>query len=288
MTTSRWAGALALLGALPMTMAAQADQLPALSPQCPAGAAPKVDSTAVTIGIWPSKKWRDESYDEAQRQRMQYYADGIRQHFVAPASLGELPVLGEGFEKGGGIERSVLGGSVALIVTPEGRLSKIAWEQSPLSIPLANAITSAATAADSAGAFDGIPRRRNALDTLSLNIGAWTQRVPEKAAALLRARTAAYVVESDANLLRRVPPEYPENAKRNFAENVTVVTFIVGSDGKAHMPSFQAIRTDFRDFEAPIRTAVGEATYRPARSGGCAVPRLVSQQFDFRMHRPDE
>ena len=266
MTTSRWGGAVALLVALPMTVAARADQLPALSPQCPVGAAPKVDSTAVTIGIWPSKKWRDESYDDAQRQCMQHYADGIRQHFVAPASLGELPVLGEGIEKGGGVERSVLGGALALIVTPEGRLSKIAWEQAPLSIPIA------ATAADSAGAFDGLPRRRNALDTLSLTIGAWTQNVPEKASALLRARTAAYVVESEAALLRRVPPEYPENAKRTFAENVTAVTFIVGSDGKAHMPSFQAIRTDFSDFEAPIRTAVGEATYRPARSGGCAVP----------------
>jgi len=265
---------------------AQADQIPALAPQCPAGSAARVDTSVVTVGIVPSTEWKDAKYTDADRLRMRYYADGIRQHFVAPLTLGELPWLAEVDEndkKGDDGGRSTLSGRLALIVTPAGRVSTFAWESVPISVPLANAIASAAALADSSGDFDGIPRRRYARDTLSLTIRSWRQDTPAGAVALMRARVIGYVIERPAKLLKGQRPDYPENARKNFAENVSLLEYIVGSNGRAVMSSVQITRADWSDFEGVLRESIAESTYQPARSGGCAVPQLVSQTFDFRM-----
>jgi hypothetical protein len=74
-------------------------------------------------------------------------------------------------------------------------------------------------------------------------------------------------------------PEYPENARRNVADNKGVLAFLVGSGGSAYMPSFHLTRTDFADFEAPMRTAVAESMVAAARSGGRRVSQLVTQPF---------
>jgi hypothetical protein len=278
---------LALLAPLLSASAlAQADQSPPLAPQCPAGSAARVDTSDVTVGIVPSTEWKDAKYNEADRQRMRFYADGIRRHFVAPLTLGELPWLAEvdqSDRKGDDGTRSSLGGRLALIVTPAGRVSTAAWESVPISVPLANAITGAATLADSSGDFDGIPRRKNASDTLSLTIRSWRQDAPAGAVALMRTQVIGYMIERPAMLLKRRRPQYPENARKKFVENVAMLEFIVGSNGRAVMSSFQITRIDWNDFEATLRQSVAESTYRPARSGGCTVPQLMSQAFEFRI-----
>jgi len=266
---------------------AQSDQLPALSPQCPSGAAPKLDSVTVTVGIWPAERWRDEKYGKAQQLRMGYYADGIRQHFVAPSTLGELPVLGEVLSqrKVDDGSRSVVSAGLVLVVTPEGRVRTMAWQQVPLSTPLAAALVDAVRAADSAQTFDGIPREAKAGDTLLFTIGSRRDALPPGGAALLRARIESYVVDQPPMIVKMKNPEYPENARRNFADNDGVVSFIMGSQDRPYMPSFQVTRTDFTDFEPAMRSALTESTFRSARSGECRVPQLAQQAFRFEVNR---
>ncbi len=285
MRTTQWTRAAAVLLALPVAAAAQADQVSALAPQCPTGAVARVDTSEVLVGLWPSAAWKDEKYNAAQQRRIRYYADAIRLHFTTPASLGELPLLSERLADGKSRDdgsRSVIGGSLALIVRPDGRLDKLAWERVPLSVLLANAITQAAMVADSSGDFDGIPRERNALDTLSITIDSRTRDLPDGAVALMRARITGYVVDRLPARLAQVTPEYPAQAKANFAGNKATVQFIIGTDGRAVMSSFQVTRTDWADFEAPMRSAIASGTYRPAESGGCAVPWLASHPFEFK------
>jgi hypothetical protein len=283
MTTSRWGGAVALLVALPITVAAQADQIPALTPQCDAGAAPKVDTATVTVGLWPADRWKDRKYGDKQQLRMRYYADAIRQHFVAPPSLGELPLLGEetaGKPNDDGM-RSVIAAGLVLVVAPEGRTKTVAWGKRPLSDQLAAALAAAVSAADTAGAFDGIPREAAANDTLLLTVGSRRGELPLGGVALLRARVEGYVVDRPPMARKLATPEYPENARRNFAGNKGVLSVIIGSGGRAYMPSFHLTRTDFSDFELPMRVAVAESIFEAARSGGCRVPQLVQQPFEF-------
>lgn len=286
MRTTPWTRAVVLLLALPVAAAAQPDQIAALAPRCPTGAVARVDTSDVIVGVWPSATWKDRKYDAAQQQRIRYYADAIRQHFTPPASLGELPVLSERLAdrktRDDG-SRSVIEGRLALIVKPDGRVDKLAWERVPLSVPLANAITQAAMAADASGDFDGIPRGRNALDTLSVTIDSRTGDLPPGAAALMRARVIGYVVDRLPTRLEQMTPEYPAQAKANFAGNKATVQFIIGTDGRAVMSSFQVTRTDWADFEAPMREAIATGRYRPAESGGCAVPWLAWHPFEFKL-----
>jgi hypothetical protein len=273
-----------LTAAIAAPAAGQSDQLPALAPQCPAGAAPVMDTSTVTVALWPAAKWKDKKYSDAQQLRMRYYADGIRGQFVAPRSLGELPILGEVEErkrKSDDGSRSVVRAGIVLVVTPEGRTKTVAWEQVPLSVPLAAALANAVRAADSLGAFDGIPREPEAGDTLLLTLDSRRNELPRGAVPLLRAQVTGYVVERGPLVSTLPTPEFPESARRNFARNKGVVAFIVGTGGRAYMPSFQLTRNDWADFEPPIRAAIAAAEFVPARSGGCRVPQLGVQPFDF-------
>lgn len=283
---SRIAAAVFGVVAIAAPSRAQSDQHPALTPQCPAGASPILDTATVTVGLWPAPKWKDKKYNDAQQLRMRYYADAIRRHFVAPASLGELPVLGEVEAKQRGTDdgsRSVVSAGLVLVVTPEGRAKTVAWERVPMSVSFAAALANAVRTADTSGAFDGIPREAEAGDTLLLTIGSRRGELPRGAQALLRAQVTGYVVER-APLVSTLPaPEFPENARRNWARNKGVVAFIVGTNGRAYMPSFQLTRNDWADFEPPIRSAIAAAEFVPARSGGCRVPQLGVQPFDFNL-----
>jgi hypothetical protein len=283
MRTTLLGRALALLIALPGVATAQADQIPALAPQCDAGATPKLDTATVTVGLWPAERWKDNKYGDKQQLRMRYYADAIRQYFVAPPSLGELPLLGEetaGKPNDEGM-RSVIAAGLVLVVEPGGRTKTVAWGKRPLSDQLAAALAAAVTAADTAGAFDGIPRESRVNDTLLLTVGSRRGDLPAGGVPLLRARVEGYVVDRPPMTLKMATPEYPENARRNFAGNKGVLSVIIGSGGRAYMPSFHLTRTDFADFELPMRVAVAESSFEAAHSGGCRVPQLVQQPFEF-------
>lgn len=178
-------------------------------------------------------------------------------------------------------ERSVVAGRIALIVKEDGRIARLAWEQIPLLQPLATAILRAALAADSAGAFDGIMREADANDTLSITIGSRRDTLPTGGASLLRARIASYLVDRPTMMVRMGKLAYPENARRQRVSNDALVSFIMGSQDRPYMPSFQVTRTEWPDFEPALRGAIDESTMQSARSGKCRVPQLVQQAFRF-------
>ena len=282
------AGALLLLTTAPM--AAQSDAQSAYAPQCPVGTTPVIDSGIVTVQISAASEWRDRKYSAAQRSRIVLYADALRERFVPPSTLGELPTLGvqaadgtTDTSKGSTVVPHVaITGRLVLILDDAGRLKRQAWEEVPLSAAFANAVTDAAAAADSTGGFDGMPPvAPGDGDTLALDI---TSRTKLNAAqpVLMRARIVSYVVTQSPAVMRQEPPEYPEQARRARTENDGIVTFIIGSNGRAVSSSVQVTRTNYRDFILPMRRSVANGTYRAGLSGSCRVPIAVRQEFAFR------
>ncbi|HYW50862.1 MAG TPA: hypothetical protein VE861_09660 [Gemmatimonadaceae bacterium] len=266
--------------------------LPAYAPQCPAGATPVIDSAIVTVQIGAAQSWRKHKYSAAQRTRILYYADAIRQHFVPPTSLGEIPMLGvtrtDSGERSSGKRpeagnRVAVSGRLVIVVKADGRLKAQAWENTPVSVSFANAVTRATVVADSMGAFaDMPPVGSNDGDTLALTIISRAQAL-EGEPTLLRARIPAYVAAMGARVERQQLAEYPEAARASAAENDGEVHFVVGSDGRAVPSSVTVTSTEFSDFIEPMRTAVVNGSYHAGISGGCSVPMAVSQEFAFRI-----
>lgn len=101
-----------------------------------------------------------------------------------------------------------------------------------LSTPLATALVAAVRAADSAQAFDGIPREEQASDTLLLQIGSRHDELPHGGAALLRAQIASYVGDQPPMVVKMIELRYPENARRKSAGNSGVASVIMGSQDR--------------------------------------------------------
>ena len=60
---------------------------------------------------------------------------------------------------------------------------------------------------------------------------------------------------------------------------------VVGADGKPVMSLAQVTRIEWRDFLSTMRRAVGGTLFEPARSGGCIVPAMFVNSFDFTIQR---
>ena len=285
--------AIAMLIVTTAPLRAQSGMLPAFVPQCPAGSAPVVDSSIVTVQISPGVSWRTREYDAAERTRILSYADAIRQHFVPPVTLGVMPMLGvlsarEDRRTSEAGAHAAVSGRLVLVVSQVGRLTVQAWETRPLSAAFAAAVTRAVIVADSLGAFaDMPPVGPTDGDTLALNI---TTRVhpAEGDPMLMRAQIPAYAASQGAAVKRQIMPKYPETARASDTDtdNDGRIRFIVGSDGRAVASSVQVTRTDFSDFSEPMRQTVINGTYRAGTSGGCTVPMAVMQDFKFRSGSP--
>ena len=164
------------MGSLPSALIAQAS---AYAPACPAGKTPLIDSSEVVVELAAGDGWHDRRYSDEQRLRILYYADAIGQRFVAPLTLGEIPVLAEmprGAQQRDNGARLVLSGSLVLLVAPDGRMHLLAWQQRPLSAPLAQALTNAARMAEDSGNFASIlpAGQTKGIDTLLLALRSLT------------------------------------------------------------------------------------------------------------------
>jgi hypothetical protein len=95
------------------------------------------------------------------------------------------------------------------------------------------------------------------------------------------------------------PPriEYPHENIFRGAIGSLILQYVVDSLGKADVSTLRDIPPPglkkvsgevleaYRDFLAAARRGVGLARFGPARVGGCAVPQLVQQPFEFRIAR---
>ena len=269
---------------------AQAATVDPLLPICPAGMSPRVDTTQVVVVLEPARAFLDSAYTDAQRQQIAFYADGIARHFVPPASLGDIPTLvdlpayyREGSDDG---SRSVLTGRLVLIIRRDGTVKNVAWEYVPLARPLALAVERAAQAADSAGEFDGIMRADETVpeDTLAIDVRSRLEGQPVQF-PLMRVRLPGYRGETLATVVQWGRLEYPRSAWQQHVGTKGEVRFAVGTDGRAVPALIQVTRAGWRDFVMPMRKAIAQTTFTPATSGGCKVPALARQRFDFSIPR---
>ncbi len=259
-------------------------------PICAAGQAPQIDTEVVTVVINPGTAWNRRTYTDADRGRILFYADAIRQRFVQPADLGVTPTLAEPLYEawGGELSRhSAVGGKLVLVVKSNGRLREAFWQVVPLSAPFARALYAAAIAADTARDFEGIPgaAESHVDDTLVVQVRTVPGEPPSNALPLMRARLTSYVMDSPAVTIKEGTMYYPTNAEYARVENEGEMQVVVGSDGKAVMAWSQITRIDWRDFVTTMRRAIEGSLFAPARSGGCAVPSVMIHRFKFSVER---
>lgn len=264
--------------------AAQAVAVSPLAPRCPEGREPRVDTSTVIVVVNAGTAWNRRMYTEADRMRILFYADAIRQRFVAPASLGVVPVLYESGLRAWGGEtspHSAVGGKLVLVVKSNGRIREVFWQVLPLSRAFSTAVYDAAIAA--ARDFDGMPGAEGARgdDTLVVQMRSVEAEPNTAELPLMRASLMRYIANSPVATLKQGSLYYPANAGDAGVTNEGEMQVIVGSDGRAVMAASQITRIDWRDFVNTMRGAVSKSTYQPATSNGCAVPAVSIERFSF-------
>lgn len=289
---SRGAGvALCVLALAPFAAArSQASPTDPGLPVCPAGAAPIVDTATVTVVITPGLGWNRRVFTAADRQRLLYYADAIRQHFTAPPTLGVLPTLAElpnAAWGGAPSPHSAVGGQLILVLKSNGRLREAFWQVLPFSRNFAIAVHNATIVADTSHDFDGIPRAEPGVvdDTMMVQMRTVRGTPAPDELPLMRAQLVSYRVQRAPSVVKEGGLYYPMDAGDQHVGNDGEMLVLIGSNGTPVMPYSQITRLDWRDFMSSMRNAVENSRYQPAQSGGCAVPSLMVHRFTFRSER---
>jgi hypothetical protein len=262
------------------------------APICGDGQRPVTKTTEVIVALKPAEGFGDATrYSRAQLVRIQYYIDAIRQRFVAPSSLGALPTFAESSitTPPGSVTApgSALHGRLLLVVKNDGRLRSQLWEYAPISNVWTVTLKRAIAAADSAGDFEGFvrPDEPDVSDTLAIDVHTtFTTAAPQF--PFMRVNIETYLTSTPAMVVKQSKAYYPAVAKQAGAEANALAMFVIGSDGAAIESLVQILKVRWRDFVIPIQRMVATSEYAPARSGGCAVPALVQQEFVFALNRP--
>ena len=290
---SKTCAAIALASLLAMRLAAQAPvAITPGAPVCPAGREPAIDSSVQTVAISAGTAWNRRTFTDADRKRILFYADAIRQRFVPPPSLGAVPTLAEvPLRAWGGTPtgHSAVDGKLVLVVKRNGRLREAFWQVLPFSREFSRAVFTAAIVADTSHDFDGIPEPeagRVVDDTLVVQLRSVRDEPGDAELPLMRVQLVAYVPEAMPREVKRGPLTYPQNAAWSNVENEGEMQVLVGSDGRAVMNASQITRIDWRDFMNTMRYAVEKSVFAPATSNGCAVPALTVVRFKFALVRP--
>jgi hypothetical protein len=271
---------------------AAAQQNPPLptDPICPAGAAPQVDADVFTVVAASATHWNRHEYTAEEKARILFHADAIRQRFVQPPALGDVPLVAESnIAAWGGapIRHSAVGGKLVLVMKSNGRLRTSFWQLLPFSHPFAIALSNAVATADAAKDFEGIPAVPGTRGDDTLVVQIYTTSNPPEAheLPLMRAELRTYIPEQRLSIKKRGGLYYPDGAAYSGVENKGEMQVLVGSDGKPIMTSAQVTRIEWRDFLSTMRRAIEGTVFEPARSGGCAVPSLTVQSFNFSIDR---
>jgi hypothetical protein len=279
---------------LSLASVAEAQQRAAspLAPVCPIGASPRIDTVTAPVVIQAGTAWNRHQFSNAERQRILFFADAIRQRFVPPTSLGDMPTVAEiPLRAYGGKHspHSAVGGKLVLVVKPNGRLRDKFWQVQPMSAPFALAVAQAVIAADTSHDFDGIPSTdslRQKDDTLVVQTRSAEVEVLPDELPLMRARLLSYRFDGLPLVIKKGKLEYPYGARRAGVDNTAEIQVFVGSDGRAVMASTQITRLEWRDFVPTLLRSTAETMYAPAQSAGCAVPSIAIEYFSFEIEKP--
>ncbi len=78
-------------------------------------------------------------------------------------------------------------------------------------------------------------------------------------------------------------PVYPPDLSARRVEGSVDATYVVDAAGRVDTTTIQVMRSDHPRFTESVRTALGDALFRPATRGGKAVRQLVQQRFRFKL-----
>lgn len=80
-------------------------------------------------------------------------------------------------------------------------------------------------------------------------------------------------------------PVYPPELSARGTEGKVEAEYVVDVAGQVDTTTIRVLRSDHPRFTESVRTALGEARFRPAKRGGKAVRQLVQQRFRFKVER---
>jgi hypothetical protein len=259
------------------------------APICAEGQRPRMDSIYTTATLVASTGWNGRALSADDRRFVLFYADAIRQHFVPPATLGYVPLVGEYFP-GAGLEsehnHSAFASALVLIVTTDGHVRDRFWQFRPSSAAFADALVAAVQRADDAGDLIGIPplNHKGGDDTLIVNV-VGVAAADEGALVLLRARLASYLVDEGPNVLKAARVQFPGGLAERGKPETMQAAFVIGADGKVIESTLQLTQVRWREMVQPLTRTVLSTKYQPGRSGGCSVPVRVAQPFSLSVDR---
>ncbi|HEY2375276.1 MAG TPA: TonB family protein [Gemmatimonadaceae bacterium] len=83
-------------------------------------------------------------------------------------------------------------------------------------------------------------------------------------------------------LLRDMPrPRYPDRLRARRRAGVAHVRFVVDSEGRPVIPTFQVIESDDQMFSQAVLTCVTQSRFAPAERDGVPVPQIFDFTVDF-------
>ena len=81
-------------------------------------------------------------------------------------------------------------------------------------------------------------------------------------------------------------PAYPPELSAQGKEGKVDATYVVDTAGRVDTTTIQVLQSDHPRFTESVRTALGEALFRPAKRAGQPVRQLVQQRFNFKLSQP--
>jgi TonB family protein len=81
-------------------------------------------------------------------------------------------------------------------------------------------------------------------------------------------------------------PVYPPELSVQGKEGKVDATYVVDTAGRVDTTTIQVLQSDDPRFSESVRTALGEARFRPATRAGQLVRQLVQQRFSFKLAQP--
>jgi TonB family protein len=78
-------------------------------------------------------------------------------------------------------------------------------------------------------------------------------------------------------------PVYPPELSAQGKEGKVDATYVVDTIGRVDTTTIQVLQSDDPRFTESVRTALGEARFRPAKRAGQPVRQLVQQRFSFKL-----
>ena len=215
----------------------------------------------------------------------------IRQHFVAPATIGMLAYPGTGPPSDQVVpppefkntpRTGSLLGVLHLRVPRDGAPQEVSWElityDPPTEAEVVRQLTDASGNADLqaiGAASDGGEVRLQLV---------W---LPDSSdvVPLVRMRVAEIGIEEPVKYLGGPIPNYPFAQRQQGIEGMAVLRYVVDESGKPVMGTMRAIAASGQAFMDAAIAAVSKSRFRPGRTAGCSMPMLVEQVVRFTIGR---